>query len=82
MCYIEFMKYIFTAVFSRETNGYSVLCPELGVASQGKTIKEAETNIREAVELYIDDVPKKDLESYTNLIKELPTVKVLEVSNV
>jgi len=33
--------------------GYSVLCPELGVASQGETIEEVKKNIVEAVELYM-----------------------------
>lgn len=76
------MKYIFSAVFNKENGGYSALCPELGVASQGKNIKEAEKNIREAVKLYIDDLPQSDLESYTRPIMELPQVKVFEVSNV
>lgn len=34
--------------------GYSVLCPELDVSSQGETFEEAISNIKEAVELYIE----------------------------
>jgi predicted RNase H-like HicB family nuclease len=30
------------------------LCIELGVVSQGKTIEEAQANLKEAVELYIE----------------------------
>ena len=38
-------------------------CPELNVTSQGKSISEAEANIKEAIVLYIesfglDDVPE------------------------
>jgi len=33
-------------------------CAELGVVSQGKTIQEAQKNLQEAVELYLDDQPK------------------------
>ena len=34
--------------------GYSVVCTDLDVASQGETIDEAVENIKEAVELYIE----------------------------
>jgi predicted RNase H-like HicB family nuclease len=34
--------------------GYSVFCPELNVASQGESFEEAVSNIKEAVELYIE----------------------------
>jgi predicted RNase H-like HicB family nuclease len=34
--------------------GYSVICTDLGVASQGETINEATANIKEAVELYLE----------------------------
>ncbi|VVB96088.1 Uncharacterised protein [uncultured archaeon] len=29
-------------------------CPELGVTSQGKILEEAQANIKEAIELYIE----------------------------
>jgi predicted RNase H-like HicB family nuclease len=41
-----------TAVIERDGDGYVSLCPELDVASQGKTIEEARDNLREAVELF------------------------------
>lgn len=45
----------FSAVYKPEPEGgYSALCPELGVASQGETIEEAGANLKEAVELYLD----------------------------
>ncbi len=34
--------------------GYSVVCTDLDVASQGETIEEAMENITEAVELYME----------------------------
>ena len=36
-------------------------CLELGVVSQGRTIEEAQVNLREAVELYIDSFGQEDL---------------------
>lgn len=44
----------FSAMYKPEPEGgYSALCPELGVASQGETIEEAEANLKEAIELYL-----------------------------
>jgi len=40
----------------KETGLYAVICLELDVATQGETIKEAEANIKEAVELYLESV--------------------------
>lgn len=34
--------------------GYSVICTDLDVASQGNTVDEALKNIKEAVELYLE----------------------------
>ena len=49
------MQITFSAIFRKEVKGgYSALCPELGVASQGETIEEAEKNLKEACELYIE----------------------------
>lgn len=32
---------------------------ELGVVSQGRTVEEAEKNVKEAIELYLEDQPSK-----------------------
>ncbi len=61
------MRIIFTALIKEEAEGgYPVLCPELGVASQGETIKEVKKNIIEAVELYMESA--KDL----GILEEIP----------
>jgi predicted RNase H-like HicB family nuclease len=44
-----------TAVIVKEEKWYVAHCIELGVVSQGKTIEEAQNNLREAVELYLED---------------------------
>jgi predicted RNase H-like HicB family nuclease len=33
------------------------LCPEVGTVSQGETLEEAIANLREATELYLEEVP-------------------------
>jgi predicted RNase H-like HicB family nuclease len=45
---------VFTALIEREGDGYVALCPELDVASQGRTIEEARHNLAEAVELFLE----------------------------
>ncbi|HEX9731502.1 MAG TPA: type II toxin-antitoxin system HicB family antitoxin [Thermoanaerobaculia bacterium] len=38
------------------------LCPELDVASQGKTVEEARENLREAVELFLECADPSEIE--------------------
>ena len=42
-----------TAIIEREGSGYVSLCPEYDIASQGETIKEAQQNLQEALELFL-----------------------------
>lgn len=43
-----------TAIIEREENGYSALCPEYDIASQGQTIEEAPDNLVEALSLFFE----------------------------
>lgn len=54
----------YTIVFQEEKEGgYSAWVPTLpGCASQGETFEEALSNIKEAIELYLEDSPKKEFE--------------------
>lgn len=45
---------LLTVVVKEEDKGYSTVCPELNVASQGETFEESIRNIKEAIELYIE----------------------------
>ena len=47
-------SYQLTAIIEREEDDYVALCPELNVASQGKSVEEARTNLIEAVELFFE----------------------------
>ena len=47
-------KTSFTAILEREGDLYVALCPELDVASQGRTVEEATANLKEAVELFLE----------------------------
>ena len=48
-----------TIVINKEGKWYVARSLELGVVSQGRTIEEAERNIKEALELYLEDQPDK-----------------------
>lgn len=76
-------KYFLDVVINKEKLSdksimFSVRCPSLGVASQGRSVEEAMKNIREAVELYLEEMPEayEDLELTS---KEMPTFSVIEV---
>jgi predicted RNase H-like HicB family nuclease len=47
----------FTAVLHREEDMYVADCPEVGTVSQGHTIEEAIANLKEATELYLEEMP-------------------------
>ncbi len=49
------MQYTYTAIIIKENKWFVARCAELGVVSQGKTQKEAEENLQEAVALYLED---------------------------
>jgi predicted RNase H-like HicB family nuclease len=53
------MERKFSAVITKEGKMFVSYCPELGVASQGKTKKNALENLKEAVELYLEEDPIK-----------------------
>ena len=48
------MTYRFSALITKEDGLYVARCPELDVTSQGEDIETARTNLREAIELYLE----------------------------
>lgn len=69
-----------TIVKEKLSNGSQVFvshCPTLGIASQGSTIEEAQDNIKEAADLYLEEQPEK----YEELsIDTLPLFSIIEVN--
>lgn len=51
-----------TAIINPEDDWYVALCPELDIASQGKTIEEARDNLTEAVELFFETASTSEIE--------------------
>jgi len=60
-------KRSFTAIIEKEDNMYVALCPGLDIASQGNSVEEASTNLKEAIELFLESASEKEiLERHSN----------------
>ena len=59
---------------TREGKWYVALCPELDIASQGKNVEDALSNLKEALELYLTDEDVKLPET-----RERPLVTIIKV---
>ncbi len=46
----------FTVIIKKGEKQFVALCPELDVVSQGYTLEDSIKNLKEAVELYIEEV--------------------------
>ncbi len=63
-----------SAIVRKEGGLYVASCPEFDVASQGLTVEEALRNLKEALELYLED---EDVEKPSEF--EAPMVTVVRV---
>ncbi|HLD58305.1 MAG TPA: type II toxin-antitoxin system HicB family antitoxin [archaeon] len=52
-------SYSRTAIIQKEEDMYIAKCPEVGTVSQGHSIEEALSNLKEATELYLEEFPKE-----------------------
>jgi predicted RNase H-like HicB family nuclease len=66
-----------SAVVWREDGIYVALCPEFDVASQGKSVEEALGNLKEALELYLED---EDVEKSSRAEASIVTIVKVDVS--
>jgi len=69
------MSYKSTAIIQKEGKWFVARSLELGVTSQGKSIEDAKKNLKEAVSLYLEDMPAQR----KNLNKEVPLVTSIEL---
>ncbi len=69
------MPYKVSVIIERDEDGCYAWCPELkGCQTEGKTIEESLTNIREAIELYLETLT--DDERTSALSREILTTAV------
>ena len=52
-----------TAIIGKEADAYVAFCPEVDIASQGDTLNEAKTNLKEALELFFETAPMDEIAS-------------------
>jgi len=67
-----------TAIIEKEDSWYVATCPELGVASQGRSFEEAEAMIQEAVELLLEEADETEI---TRRLNRGVKVKELELAH-
>ena len=66
-----------TAVIRKGEKQFVAFCPELNVVSQGYTIEESISNLKEAVELYIEEkgLPEESENKDTIVVTfEIPSI--------
>jgi len=69
------MPMLFPVVVTREGKFYVALAPDVDIASQGETIQEALSNLKEALELYLQDE-----DAIRPQISETPVITLVEAS--
>jgi len=70
------MSYKVSIIIEHEENWFVASCPELDVASQGKSVEEARANLKEALELYLKHADPSEIQ----LSKEPPLVSTLDIA--
>jgi len=55
-------QHAFTAIIEHEGDGYTALCPELDIASQGDSVEDARKNLIEAIELFFETASKTEIQ--------------------
>ncbi len=58
LSYNEPMNY--TALIHKEDGAYVSFCPELDVSSQGTTIEDAKSNLKEAIDLFLEHASEEE----------------------
>lgn len=67
-----------TTTYQGDGKFYVGYCVELGVTSQGETLETAEKNLKEAVELYLEDASKDELKNLT----QHPLIRTMDIEQV
>lgn len=67
----------YMGVITKEDDWYIARCLEVPVTTQGKTIEEAQANLREAVELYLESFQDDEYPEAANEVMLYPMEVVL-----
>ncbi len=75
---------MFLVSIIQEGKFFVARCPELGVTSQGESLVEAQKNLKEAIELYIEsfgleDMPEVSVDSYGTTVEVVAKDELIEL---
>lgn len=70
------MIYHVSVIIEKEENWYVAFCPELDIASQGKSVEEARNNLKEALELYFKHADPQEI----TIPSQPPYVSTLDIA--
>ncbi len=67
-------KYHFSVIVEKDEDGYYAYCPELqGCYAQGETYEEAIENIKDAINLHLEDIIQSG--------KQIPAPKIVSLTS-
>jgi len=70
---------ILTNIFIEEDNGYVVRCSELGISTQGDTFEEAKENIKDAINVFLNNMESLGLRDKIFREKNIKVYRYREV---
>ena len=68
---------IINTIIEKDENGYFTFVPELkGCVSEGETFEEVKSNIKEAIELYLESMSEDELKQLENKDYSITPIEV------
>lgn len=68
---------IINTIIEKDENGYFAFVPELkGCVSEGETFEEVKSNIKEAIELYLESMSEYELKQLENKDYSITPIEV------
>lgn len=68
---------IINTIIEKDENGYFAFVPELkGCVSEGETFEEVKSNIKEAIELYLESMSEDELNQLENKDYSITPIEV------
>ncbi|CRF33538.1 MULTISPECIES: type II toxin-antitoxin system HicB family antitoxin [Brachyspira] len=68
---------IINTIIEKDENGYFAFVPELkGCVSEGETFEEVKSNIKEAIELYLESMSEDELKQLENKDYSITPIEV------
>jgi len=65
---MENYNFNFECIIVKEIDGFSAICLDVGVGTDADTAKEAKDNLKEAIDLYLED----SIESNLPILRPIP----------